>query len=152
MILKYKTDKLPPNFIYLGVLLLGTGIWRMMVLDWKGILIFLISLLCLFIKSGIIIDTDKRKLKKCKGYFIIRIGEWENINSLIHLQIINLKETQRMSVQSISRTETIEVCKLILVSTNRNIELMSGEKDFIIKAANEISQELQTPVINNSIV
>ncbi len=40
MILNYKTGKLPPNFYYLGIILFGTGIWRMVVLDWKGILFF----------------------------------------------------------------------------------------------------------------
>jgi hypothetical protein len=143
----YKTGKLPPNFFYLGIMLLGIGIWRMIALDWNGILFFLISLLCLFIKSGIIIDTDKRKLKKYIGFFVIRKGEWENINSLTSLQIIRIKETQSMSVLSISRTEINEVYKLILALPDRKIELMSGERKFIIKAAKEISKELQTSVL-----
>ena len=151
MILNYTTGKLPPNFIYLGILLLGVGLWRIAVLDWKGILFFGLSLLCLFIKSGILIDTDKKRLKKYVGFFVIRKGDWENIKSLINLQIIKTKETQSMSVLSISRTETNEVYKLILVLPNRTIELMSGEIDFIIKTANEISLELQTCVINRTI-
>ena len=151
MILKYKTGNLPPNFIYLGVMLFGVSIWRMAVLDWKGLLIFVISLLCLFIKSGIIIDTDKRRLKRYIGFFAIRRGEWENIKSLINLQIIKTRETQVMSVLSISRTETDDVFKLIMVLPHKEIELLSGKNDFIIKAANEISLELQTSVLNMTI-
>jgi hypothetical protein len=146
MIMNYKTGSLPSSFYFLGAMLLGVGIWRMIVLDWKGILFFLISLLCLFIKSGIIIDTDHRKIKKYFGFFMIKKGKWENINSLIHLQIMKIKETQNMSVLSISRTEIRDVYKLFLVLPDRNIELLSGEYDFIIKAANEISQELKTTV------
>lgn len=151
MIMNYKTGKLPPNFIYLGVMLLGVGIWRMILLDWKGILFFAISLLCLFIKSGIIIDTDNKKLKKYFGFFIIRKGDWQNINSLINLQIIKAKETQSMSVLSITRTETNDVYKLYIVLSHKSIELISGEKDFIIKVAKEISHELQTSIINRTI-
>jgi len=151
MILKYKTGNLPPNFIYLGIMLFGISIWRMVVLDWKGLLIFVIALLCLFIKSGILIDTEKRRLKRYVGFFTIRKGEWENINALLHLQIIKTRETQVMSVLSISRTETDDVYKLIMVLPHKNIELLSGENDFIIKAANEISSELQTSVSNMTI-
>ena len=151
MILNYKTGKLPPNFIYLGIMLFGVGIWRMIVLDWKGILFFLISLLFLFIKSGIIIDTDNRRLKKYVGFFAIRKGKWENIKSLINLQIIKTKETQRMNVLSISRTETNDVYKLFMVLPDKNIELMSGKKEYVVNKAEKISISLQTSVDNKTI-
>lgn len=150
MILNYKTGKLPPNFIYLGIMLLGIGIWRMVVLDWKGILFFIISLLFLFLKSGIIVDTDNRKIKKYIGFFAIKKGEWESIKSIINLQILKTKETQAMSVLSITRTETNDVYKLLMTLSNRNIELMSGEKDVIINRAEKISSSLQVPVKNNT--
>jgi len=129
MILNYKTGKLPLNFIYLGVILLGISIWRMVVLDWKGILFFIISLLFLFIRSGIIIDTDNRRIKKYIGFFAFRKGEWESIKSIINLQIIKTRETQTMSVLSITRTETNTIYKLFLFLPNRKIELMSGKED-----------------------
>ena len=81
MILKYKTGKLPLNFIYLGIMLFGIGMWRMIVLDWRGILFFVISLLFLFLKSGIIIDTDNRRLKKYIGIFAIRKGKWKFVET-----------------------------------------------------------------------
>ncbi len=150
MILNYKTGNLPPNFIYLGIMLLCIGIWRMVVLDWKGILFFVISLLLLFIKSGIIIDTDNRRLKKYIGFFAIKKGEWESIKSIINLQIIKTRETQAMSVLSITRTETNDIYKLFLILSDRNIELMSGEKDYILNRAEKISSSLQVSVINNT--
>ena len=150
MILNYKTGKLPPNFIYLGIMLFGIGIWRMIVLDWKGILFFIISLLFLFIKSGIIIDTDNKRLKKYIGFFAIRKGEWESIKTIINLQIIKTRETQNMSVLSITRTETNDVYKLFLTLPDRKIELMSGEKDYILNRAEKISSSLQVSVKNNT--
>jgi hypothetical protein len=149
MILNYKTGKLPQNFIYLGVMLFGLGIWRMIVLDWKGILFFVISVLFLFIKSGILIDTDNKRLKKYIGIFAIRKGNWENIKSLINLRIVKTNETESMSVLSITRMETNIVYKLIMVLPDKNIELISGESDFVIKAADEISHELNAPLVND---
>jgi hypothetical protein len=147
MIINCKTGKLPPNFTYLGIMLLGIGIWRMIVSDWLGIIFFLISLLCLFIKSGVMIDTEKKKVKKYIGFFIVRKGEWENIKSLINLQIIKTKETQSMSVLSITRTETNNVYKLFMVLPDKSIEIMSGEKDYIFNRAEQISTSLKTSVI-----
>lgn len=146
MILKYKTGKLPLNFIYLGIMLFGIGMWRMIVLDWRGILFFVISLLFLFLKSGIIIDTDNRRLKKYIGIFAIRKGKWESIKSVINLQVIKTRETQSMNVLSISRAETKDVYKLFLVLPEKEIELMAGEKDYILNRAEKISSSLQTTV------
>ena len=150
MILNYKTGKLPPNFIYLGIMLFAIGIWRMVVLDWKGILFFIISLLFLFIRSGVMIDTDNRRLKKYIAFFAIKKGEWESIKSIINLQITKTKETQAMSVLSITRTETNDVYKLFLILSNRNIELMSGEKDYIFKRAEKIASSLQVSLNNKT--
>ena len=150
MILNYKTGNLPQNFIYLGIMLFVIGIWRMIVLDWNGILFFVLSLLFLFIKSGIIIDTDNRRLKKYIGFFAIKKGDWVSIKSTINLQIVKTREAQNMSVLSISRTETNDVYKLFLTLPNRNIELMSGEKDYILNKAEKISSSLQVSVKNNS--
>ncbi len=147
MILNYKTGKLPPNFIYLGVMLFGISIWRMIVFDWVGILFFIISLLLLFIKSGIIIDVDNRKLKKYIGLFSIKKGDWVDIKSLNNIKIFKTKATQSMSVLSISRTEINEVYKLLMILSDKNIEIMSGGKDHITKVAKEISSLLQTKII-----
>jgi len=150
MILNYKTGKLPPNFIYLGFMLLAISIWRMIVLDWIGILFFAISLILLFIKSGIIIDTDNRRLKKYISFFVIKNGKWESIKSIINLQIIKTKETQAMGVLSITRTETNVVYKLFLILSNKKIELMSGEKDYIINRAEKIASSLGVPLNNKT--
>lgn len=149
MILKFKTGKLPLNFIYLGFMLLGIGIWRMIVLDWRGILFFVISLLFLFIESGLIIDTDNRKLKKYIGFFGIKKGEWESIKSVINLQILVIRETQSMNVLSISRRETKDVYKLFMILSDRKIELLAGKKEYIINKADKIASSLQVSVENN---
>ncbi len=51
-----------------------------------------------------------------------------------------------MNVLSISRTETKDVYKLFLVLPEKEIELMSGEKDYILNRAEKISSSLQTSI------
>lgn len=142
MILDYKTGKLPPNFIALGTILLAVGIWRIVIPDWKGLIFLLVSLILLLIRSGVIIDTDNMRLKEYIGLLLIKKGKWEDIKQLTGLRIVKSKETQTMSVLSISRIETSEVYKLFLVLPGKNIELMSGQKDHVAKRAKEVSNTL----------
>jgi len=55
-----------------------------------------------------------------------------------------------MGVLSITRTETNVVYKLFLTLSNRKTELMSGEKDYIIKRAEKIASSLQVPLNNKT--
>ena len=150
MILNYKTDRLPTNFIFLGFFLLIVGVWRVLLADWFGIVLLVISFLCLFTRWGIIIDTDKKVLKKYMGFIGIKKGDSEDISKVDHLEITTLHETQNMGVASISRSDTKIVYQLFLVLPDKNIELIKGKKDTIIQSGEEISTELKTTLINES--
>jgi len=150
MKLDYKTDRLPLNFITLGYMLLAIGIWRIIVFDWKGIFFLLLSIFLIFFKSGIIIDTDKKLLRTYNGIFFIKKGEWKNINQLTGLQILESKESQTMSVLSISRTETNDIYKLYLNMPDRNILLMKGSNNDMLKKGKRIASSLHTSLISNT--
>lgn len=148
MLLNYKTEKLPFNFIAFGVLLFVVGVWRIVVLDWIGIIFLLLSLFLVFIRSGIQIDSDKKRIKKYTGIFCFRKGRWEDISSVLNLRIHRVRETRKMNVLSITRFETMDLHKLFLVLPNREIELMMGEKDIIFERALKISALLDTSILD----
>jgi len=150
MLLNYKTGKLPLNFLALGIMLLAVSIWRMVVSDWAGILFLLISLILLFLRSGILIDAENKKAKKYIGIFGLNKGKWEDIDSLVNLQINKTKERQTMSVLSVSRTESIEVFKVYLNLPDHKIELLSGKKEDVSRKAEDIASLLQTTIIDNT--
>jgi len=149
MIYNYKTERLPINFIAFGVMLLAAGIWRMIEMDWKGIAFFVVAIFFLFIRGGVLIDTQNKKIKKYIGFFSLRMGEWQDISTLRYLQIRKSRESQNMSVLSKTRTETKEVYKLLVSMPKRNVELMSGSKETIFRYAEEIASKLETRVVNN---
>ena len=150
MKLDYKTDRLPLNFITLGYMLLAIGIWRIIAMDWKGILFLLLSIFLIFFKSGIVIDTDKKLLRKYNGIFFIKKGEWETINQLTGLQIMESKESQTMSVLSISRTTTNDIYKLFLNMPDRNIFLMKGSNNDMLNKGKRIASSLRISLITNT--
>ena len=148
--LRYKTGKLPLNFIALGVILLAVSIWRIMVLDWSGIPFLVVSIVLLFIESGVVIDPDSRRVRRYIGLFTVTKGEWEDVSSLTNLQIIRSRESRTMNFISISRTETNDTYKLYIKLPNRSIELMSGKKEDIQSRAEEIASALKASVVNNA--
>ena len=150
MKLVYKTDRLPFNFIALGYMLSAIGVWRIIVFDWKGVLFLWLSIFLIFFKSGIMIDTDKRLLRKFNGIFFIKKGEWENIDQLAGLQVIITRESQTMSVLSISRIETNDICKLYLKMPDRKILLMTGNKKDMLEKGNKIASSLHTSLISEA--
>ncbi|MFA8451557.1 MAG: hypothetical protein ACEPOW_12770 [Bacteroidales bacterium] len=142
MILRLKTERLPNNFYYLGFVLLIVGVWRIFVYDWKGIVLFLISLPCIFLHSGIIIDTITLKFKRYTGMFFIRSGEWQKIETEMRFEIRETSETQYMHVSSITRADRAEVSKLILILNDQEIVLYSGSRKKAIQRMNELKDAL----------
>lgn len=147
MYLKYKIDNLPFGFIFMGFIFLIYGVWLTSKLDWLGIILILVSLPCLFVNRGIIIDSNKRRLKKYVGFFVFKIGDWIDISSVKHLVIIEINESTTMNLTSVTNIYTALITKLILVLPGERIELLKGKKKFINKAAEKISDGLQTTII-----
>lgn len=146
MKIEYKTGKFSLNFIIFGYILLGVGIWRIIVKDWMGILFLILSIIIIFFKSGVIIDANKKILKKYIGIFFIKKGKWDNIAQLKSIEIIKTTKSQTMSVLSISRTNISKVYKMIIILPHKNIEIMSGTKEYIVSKAENISLLLQVPI------
>jgi hypothetical protein len=88
-------------------------------------------------------------LKKYIGIFMIKKGRWEDIKQAKSLKILKTQETQTMSVVSISRSEKKDVYKLLLNLPDRDIDLMSGNKDDILDKAHVISTSISTTIINH---
>ena len=146
MILKYTTGKLPPNFFMLGIILLMLGILAAIMSEFGGLVAMPLSIPLLFIRTGILIDTKEKRIKKYIGLFTCKTGKWESIAPIKHLQIIRVRQTTGMAVLSITRNETNIVYKLLAVLPNENIELLSGEGRHIGEAADEISNKLSIEI------
>lgn len=145
----YKTGKLPPNFVFLGILLLGIGIWRMIVLDWVGVLLFLLGVLAFFTHSGLSIDGKAKRLRKYIRIYGFKAGPWQDIPGLMNLRISRARFSQTMHIRAATTTTTEGVYKLHLVLQTGILELLQGKKDWILQKAEEIAEELHTSIDYN---
>lgn len=146
MILQFTTGKLPPNFFILGILLVLIGILAVIMSEFEGLIAILLSVPLLFIRTGILVDTEKKRIKKYIGLFSFKNGKWESISQIQHLRIIRVQQSASMAVLSISRIDTSIVYKLILVMPTENMEILSGDGRFISEVADEISTEMNLEV------
>nr|WP_320119950.1 hypothetical protein [uncultured Marinifilum sp.] len=146
MLLKYTTGKLPPNFYMLGFTLITIGIVGIYNSDYFGFIFLLLALPFLFIRLGVIIDSQQKQIKKYTGFFGLKIGKWESIAQIKNIQIIRVQESASMAVLSINRSETNISFKIILLMPNKKIELMSGSEKFISASAKEIASKLNIPL------
>lgn len=142
--IEYRTSRLPINFRMLGYMLLALAIWRGIVMDWMGMVYLAISLFLIFFKTGVIIDAKALKIKQYVGLFLIKKGKWERIEHVSSIQLTKTKETQTMSVLSISRLETTDTYKLYIMMPDRNIELMQGDKVELVTKGNTLADLLKT--------
>ncbi len=142
--LEFRTSRLPINFRMLGYMLLALAIWRTIVLDWMGIVYLAISLFLIFFRTAVIIDAQALKIKQYVGLFLIKKGKWERIEHVSSIQLTKTKETQTMSVLSISRIETTDTYILYIIMPSRNIELMQGNKAELVTKGNTLAALLKT--------
>ena len=150
MILKYTTGKLPLNFFMLGVILLMLGILAIIKSEFGGMVAIPLSIPLIFIRTGILMDTKKKQIKKYISLLTYKTGKWESISQIQHLRIIRAQQSASMAVLSISRNQQNIVYKLLAVLPNKNIELLSGEDKFIGETADHISKELHVEVKNST--
>lgn len=145
--LNFATERLPLNFIILGYALMAIGIWRVFVVDWRGVLFLIFSVFLVFLKSGVIIDVARKLFKKYFGIFFIKSGKWESLSQLIGLLVVKTRETLAMSVLSISRTETSDLFKLYLSLPDRQVELFSGDEEVVLQKAEKLATSLLTTLV-----
>jgi hypothetical protein len=147
-ILKYKTDRLPLHFIVLGYMLLAVGVWRIVVADYKGILYLIFAFIFILFRSGIEVYVDKKQIKLYNGFFFAKMGKLLDVKNVTGLELTYSSEIQHQSVLTLTKTDSVEICKLSLNFPDNDVLLMAGEKEKIVKRANEISRALQIPLVN----
>lgn len=145
----YSTGRLPASFLSLGVMFFAIGVWRVVVLDWIGIFILVVAISILFITSGVLLDLDRKKIKKYSAFFGIKKGVWIDISSIKHLFVAEIKQSQTTNILSISRTDKTTVYKLFVVLPNKKIEIITGKKDRVFKIATDIAEKLKVEITNN---
>jgi hypothetical protein len=99
-------------------------------------------------RSGIEVYVDKKQIKLYNGFFFAKMGKLLDVKNVTGLELTYSSEIQHQSVLTLTKTDSVEICKLSLNFPDNDVLLMAGEKEKIVKRANEISRALQIPLVN----
>ena len=60
-----------------------------------GVTLILIGLALVFLRRGVILDFENKKIKEYIGLFLIKLGKWNNLNEYPYVSVLveNLKST-----------------------------------------------------------
>ena len=150
MTISYKTDRLLPHLVALGVLLIPVGIGLIVSSNYIGIALTIIGACLFFFRHGFTIDATQMQLRTHAGIGPLKYGHWHDISEAHNLQIINGNTSQSMSMLSINRTSYQEATMLYLVLPNENIKLMSGQKHKILRVAQKIALASKIELIDKT--
>ena len=150
MISDYKTGRLLPHLVAMGVLLVPVGILTIITGKWIGIAFVIIGLILFFFRHGVLIDTTEKIAKQYSGIWFVKSGSWQDISNADSLQIISLNESQSMSMLSINRKSYQEVDKLYLVLPQENIVLMSGIASKMSATAQDLASSLKLELLDKT--
>lgn len=126
------TGRLPLQFLIVGPVVLLISIVMIFTSNWLGILLIILGLFS-FIRSGITIDFDKKRLKEYVGLFIIKKGKWKDVSSATKLEIKKSSWSQENNVLTISTVTTVPTSSLFLILPDKKIQLMQGKKNRVKK-------------------
>lgn len=151
MSLNFTTGKLPTPLISLAYLLLAIGIWRIFILDYLGIIFLVVSIFLLFTKSGVIVDTKLKKLKKYTSFIFIKKGKWEDMLPLKNLIITKILETQNSVFLSFSRTDKRYKYKLAIIFADKKVEILrKADYNAVKSIADELASELDITITDKT--
>ena len=134
-----KTEKLPIHFIILGYVLLITGIWRCFAGDWKCIFWLVISLFCLLMSEGIVINSNSKIIKNYISILLVRFIKKKETGPVEKIVIRKTNRKENMSVASITRTYNTFSYSLTAVYQDGETEIMEGSEKKVHKVAKNIA-------------
>ncbi len=143
------TGRLPMQFLIIGWVLIGVGIYQLILGDPIGI-IFIPLILISFFKSGISIDFKRNRLKEYVGGRFLRIGKWKSIEGAQSLEIKKSSWSQEYNVSTISTVTTVSTSSLYLKLPDKKIMLLQAKKKRVLKKAEKIAALLHIPIENNN--
>ena len=143
----YITEKLPYNFYFVGILFLIFGVYLIIDMNYIGGILFAISLPILLTHWGVIVDTNNKRIKKYMAFAFFKRGKWVDISSVKQVDLGQRDETELMTHKSLAGVYTVRNLTLTLVLEDSEIEILSGKKEFIEKAADKISKGLGVNIV-----
>lgn len=151
-----RSGSLPPNFIVLGIMLILISIsgffiflslWQILV----SVILAVIGGFLFFIREGLIIDFENKKMRFYWSIFSYKNGRWKSISDVKYLSLVRVKMQETFSVRACSSTFMEYKYKLNLIcSNNQHSRILIGNFETLKDKALIIAKGLNVKIYDNS--
>lgn len=97
-----KNSYFPQQFVILGYLLIGIGIYFLIINNWIGIIMIPAGFIFSFLFINQDLDIDNRKTREYFGFLGMKFGKWKDIPEVEYVTVFQERMIQGKNVVSIS--------------------------------------------------
>ncbi len=140
----------PPQFRYVGFVLLIAGGIMLISENLFGIGFILIGPAFFLLKTGIRINFENRSFQEYKGVLGMYFGKWEKLPEIEYVTVYQETESQGMNVQSISgeNNDTHFNTDLIFPEPHRLKVISFPDKTAAMEAGKVLAEKLHTRLLD----
>lgn len=140
----------PPQFRYVGFVLVITGCIMIYNMNFFGIGFVVIGPAFFLLKTGIRISFDERSYQEYRKVLGLYFGKWVKLPEIEYVTVYTESESQEMHVQSIG-SESTDTCfntDLIFEEPNRLKVISFHDKPSAMEAGRVLAKKLQTRLLD----
>lgn len=146
--LNFKTSFIfPPMARYLGFLISIIGLFGVLSIGVKSLIILIVGLGVSFTRYGVLIDVNQKRLKEYTSVYWIKFGNWEPLENYPYLTVLEIIENQAMySRANVKHSNKGMVFRITLLNENHYLKLLLKtlkDKDLAHKEAEEIADKIK---------
>ncbi len=140
----------PPQFRYVGYVLVITGCIMIYSMNLFGIGFIVIGPAFFLLKTGIRINFDERSYQEYRSVMGLYFGKWVNLPEIEYVTVYTESESQDMNVQSVGNeyNDTFFNTDLIFEEPNRLKVISFPDKSAAMEAGRLLAKKLHTRLLD----
>ena len=145
-----KNNFFPTQFVILGYLLIGFGIYFLIRNDWVGFVMIPLGMAFSFLIINQKFDLKNKKYMEYYGFLGLKFGKWKDIPGIEYVTVFLERSVQGKNVVSISSYHVEKNFKIDLIISKTESISAGREKDraTALKKGKEIAKALDTRLLD----
>lgn len=145
-----KNNYFPPQFVILGYLLIGFGIYFLIRNDWVGFIMIPVGMVFSFLIINQKFDLENKKYMEYYAFLGLKFGKWKDIPAIEYVTVFIERSVQGKNVVSISSYHVEKNFKIDLIISKTESISAGQEKDrsTALKKGKEIAKALDTRLLD----
>ena len=139
------------NLFILGGLLVVLGFVLVIQTIYYGFILFVIGLLIVLSKKGLMIDTKNKRIIHYFKILFYTSGTWEDFSDISYIALVKVNLSQQMNVVSVTGSSSEVQVKMNFVKSNKKlVSVYTDIKKNIFPLAEKIAKGFNVDIYDNT--